>query len=932
MKHVASRLAILALVLALITTIVASAAMTMPASAATSGPLDAGTGANMDGPGTINWTDPANITATGAPYATAVITGGATSEYLQGTNYGFSIPLDATIDGITVSIMRMDSAGNGTADSDLYLLKASAIAGNNHASTVKWPVSMTVATYGGTADLWGTTWTPSEVNATSFGVSLSAYNTHPVQPRTASVDYMRITITYTPATTPTTLTVSAAAGTYCGTANLTATLSPAVAGRTISFTLNGVSAGTADTDGSGVANIPAADLTGIDAGTYPTGVGASFAGDASYGASSGSNSLTVNVRNITVAADGRSKTYGDADPALTYQITSGSLVGTDSFTGALTRVAGENVGDYDILQGTLALSINYNLTFVEGTFTLSTRSITVTADNKSKTYGDADPALTYQITSGSLVGTDSFTGALTRVAGENVGDYDILQGTLALSSNYNLTFVEGTFTISTRSITVTADDKGKTYGEADPGLTCQITSGSLAFTDAFSGTLTRVAGENVGAYGIQQGTLVINDGNGGNNYAFTFVSGEMAIKPRELTVTGVVGVNKTYDGSTNAAVDFSTAVLLGLISGDDVVVDISGAGAMFADRNVGSGKTVTVTGLILTGADAGNYTLPPPSTTADITPKVLTVTADNRSKTYGDVVTFAGTEFSAAGLVNGDAVSSVALTSSGATAGATVASGPYAIVPSAAVGSGLGNYTISYVNGNLTVNPKALTITAGNRSKTYGDTVTFAGTEFAVTGLEAGDTVTTVSLISTGAAAGAAAGTYTITPSAAVGTGLGNYTITYVSGTLTVNEGIPPVKTPVVDDVSPESGPIGETLDVIIEGTDFTGATAVDFGPGITVNTLVVNSPTRITANITIDPAATPGLRDIVVTTPSGGGTLTDAFTITGDSPGGSGSWWFWLPLALLPIIVGLLLFFLLFKRRKKKTPDQSRASSPKSH
>ena len=68
------------------------------------------------------------------------------------------------------------------------------------------------------------------------------------------------------------------------------------------------------------------------------------------------------------------------------------------------------------------------------------------------------------------------------------------------------------------------------------------------------------------------------------------------------------------------------------------------------------------------------------------------------------------------------------LTSAGAAATATVAGSPYAIVPSAAAGTGLGNYTISYVNGSLTVNPAALTITADSTSKTYGQTVTFAGT------------------------------------------------------------------------------------------------------------------------------------------------------------------------------------------------------------
>jgi hypothetical protein len=73
----------------------------------------------------------------------------------------------------------------------------------------------------------------------------------------------------------------------------------------------------------------------------------------------------------------------------------------------------------------------------------------VTADNKTKILGaPADPALTYQVTSGSLVTGDSFTGQLTRVAGETVGTtYAIQQGTLTAGSNYNLTFVPGTLKI-----------------------------------------------------------------------------------------------------------------------------------------------------------------------------------------------------------------------------------------------------------------------------------------------------------------------------------------------------------------------------------------------------------------------------------------------------------------------------------------------------
>src|SRR5204863_417527 len=109
--------------------------------------------------------------------------------------------------------------------------------------------------------------------------------------------------------------------------------------------------------------------------------------------------------------------------------------------------------------------------------------------------------------------------------------------------------------------------------------------------------------------------------------------------------------------------------------------------------------------------------------------KGLDITANNRNKTYGATVTFAGTEFTtgAGQLVNGDTVTSVTLTSAGAAATAAVSGSPYTITPSAAVGTGLGNYAISYNNASigLTVNAKGLTITAANKNKTYGETVVF---------------------------------------------------------------------------------------------------------------------------------------------------------------------------------------------------------------
>ena len=125
-------------------------------------------------------------------------------------------------------------------------------------------------------------------------------------------------------------------------------------------------------------------------------------------------------------------------------------------------------------------------------------------------------------------------------------------------------------------------------------------------------------------------------------------------------------------------------------------------------------------------------------------------------------------------------------------------------MPSVAVGTGLTNYTITYVNGTLTVNPVALTITANNATKVYGQlTLTFLGTEFTTAGLLTGNTVTGVTLASAGATATAAVGSYPITASAAVGTGLTNYTITYVPGTMTVGKATLTIRAAQYSDASP---------------------------------------------------------------------------------------------------------------------------------
>ena len=210
-------------------------------------------------------------------------------------------------------------------------------------------------------------------------------------------------------------------------------------------------------------------------------------------------------------------------------------------TATYARVAGENASPptYHITATLSATPLsaldNYIITNEGAEFTINKRPLQVTATaGQFKTYGDADPVFAYTITSGTLAFSDTFTGALSRSAGENVGFYAITIGTLTVNdgnggNNYNLSLVSNNFEIKKRPITVKADPKTKTFADPDPVFTYQIISGSLAFSDAFTGLLTRDPGELVGVYPIKIGTLAINDGNGGNNYTLTFVGDNLTI-------------------------------------------------------------------------------------------------------------------------------------------------------------------------------------------------------------------------------------------------------------------------------------------------------------------------------------------------------------------------------------------------------------------
>src|SRR5258708_2745924 len=254
----------------------------------------------------------------------------------------------------------------------------------------------------------------------------------------------------------------------------------------------------------------------------------------------------MNKDQLTVTGDNQSRFYGDANPAFTATISgfkNGETFATSGVTGRANCTPAATPtsavpGPYSIncTAGTLAAG-NYDFTtFNSGQLTINQRLITATADPQTKIYGKSDPALTYKITSGNLVNGDVFTGALNRAIGENVGTYAILQGTLALSGSYKLTYAGANLTITPAPLTSTASGATVNYGAAVPAITAGYTgfvNGDAAGSLTTAPICTTVAhgGSAVGSYATNCSGAV------DSNYIIGYTAGTVTIQAVPLTIT-----------------------------------------------------------------------------------------------------------------------------------------------------------------------------------------------------------------------------------------------------------------------------------------------------------------------------------------------------------------------------------------------------------
>jgi len=383
----------------------------------------------------------------------------------------------------------------------------------------------------------------------------------------------------------------------------------------------------------------------------------------------------------------------------------GRIAGTVNVANATTAMLyPDNIGG-----GTLTIggSLTFGGTSAGAEFNLSANNTSgndqIVLENTTLVCGGAQIAINN--TSAGALSTSDYVLFNVGASGTISGSFNstpVWVGTAPkYSSQYSVLTVGKTVVLhyTPINITVTAAAAIKNYdGTTDTTAIPALTAGALAAGDVLNGTES-YSDKNAGVNKVltPAGTITdVGSNDMTSRYNITFNPASTGvINATNITVSAATNT-KTYDGTINAAA--TPTVTLGSVQPGDT--------ANFAEtydtKNVGVGKTLIPSGAVSDGNSGNNYSIIfVNDTTGAIGNASLTITANNAGKVYGQSLSFAGTEFTTSGLLAGDSVTSVTLTCGGTANAAPV--NTYDIVPSSATGSGLGNYTINYVNGTLTV-------------------------------------------------------------------------------------------------------------------------------------------------------------------------------------------------------------------------------------
>jgi hypothetical protein len=285
--------------------------------------------------------------------------------------------------------------------------------------------------------------------------------------------------------------------------------------------------------------------------------------------------------------------------------------------------------------------------------------------------------------------------------------------------------------------------------------------------------------------------------NSAGSAGATVATAPSSVAKKQLTITGLVGVDKVYNGTTSAEL-LGTPSYVGLVNGESVSVT-GVANATFANKNVGAGKTVTISGFT---DPNGNYAVTLPTVTASIAPKeVVIVDLSAANKPYdgtlsGSLIGTAnllGVELADQASVILDGTPLVSFVSENAGVGIGLVVSGYALSGAEAL-----NYQVVQPAGlSADITPRPATIRANDQFKTIGTILTFGAGQsgFTSTGLVAGEEISSVTLVASGGVnAQDPVGSYSITPSDPMGGALNrfrpeNYAFTFTNGTLTVRAG-----------------------------------------------------------------------------------------------------------------------------------------------
>lgn len=280
--------------------------------------------------------------------------------------------------------------------------------------------------------------------------------------------------------------------------------------------------------------------------------------------------LTVTKAALIITANNTAKSYGAVNPTLTVTYT--GFAGTDNSASLTTQpiitttaLTGSPVGTYPITASG-AVAANYSISYAAGTLTVNKAALTITANNVSKVYGTANPTL--GITYGGFVNGDTNTAltvqpvvATTSVTASPVGTYPVTASG-AVSSNYTISYIAGTLTVTPATLTITAGNTTKVYGTVNPSFSVTYsgfvngdTNASLSTQPAI--TSTAVPGSSVGTYPITPSGAV------SANYTINYVSGTLTVSKAALTIAAN-NVSRAY----GAANPILTATYSGFVNGD----------------------------------------------------------------------------------------------------------------------------------------------------------------------------------------------------------------------------------------------------------------------------------------------------------------------------------------------------------------------------